>query len=101
MRPAGPVQTFKKSGDDALAASFTGPKSGLDGDNDVLVWLPPQYNDRAYANTDFPVVMLLPGYPGTPQTWFGQMDGQQELAALVQQHASTPFVLVAAQHLRR
>jgi enterochelin esterase-like enzyme len=95
VRPAGPVQTFKKYGEDALAASFTGPKSRLGGDNNVLVWLPPQYNDPAYANTDFPVVMLFPGYPGTPQTWFGQMDGQKELAALVQQHTSTPFVLVA------
>src|SRR2546423_11600762 len=60
-----------------------------------MVWLPPQYNDPAYANTDFPVVMLFPGYPGSPQTWFGQMAGQKELATLVRQKASTPFVLVA------
>ena len=75
--------------------SFTGPKSGLGGTNDVIVWTPPQYNDPAYANTDFPVVLLFPGYPGTPQTWFGNMAGQKELGTLVQQHASTPFVLVA------
>ncbi|MBW8804768.1 MAG: hypothetical protein AUG49_04950 [Catenulispora sp. 13_1_20CM_3_70_7] len=95
VQPPGPTQKFEKYGDDALATSFTGPKSGLGGQNDVMVWLPPQYNDPAYANTDFPVVMLFPGYPGSPQTWFGQMAGQKELATLVRQKASTPFVLVA------
>ena len=95
VRPDGPAQTFKKYGDDALVTTFTGPKSGLGGTNDVLVSLPAQYNDPAYANTDFPVVMLFPGYPGTPQTWFGTMAGQKELATLVQQKAATPFVLVA------
>ena len=95
VRPAGPVQAFKKYGDDALVTSFTGPKSGLGGTNDVMVWTPPQYDDPAYANTDFPVIFLFPGYPGTPQTWFGNMAGQKELGTLVQQHASTPFVLVA------
>lgn len=95
VRPAGPVQVFKKYGDDAQVTTFTGPKSGLGGTNDVMVYTPPQYNDPAYANTAFPVVMLFPGYPGTPQTWFGSMAGQKELATLLQQHASTPFVLVA------
>jgi enterochelin esterase-like enzyme len=94
-RPPGPAQKFDKYGDDALVTSFTGPKSGLGGQNDVMVWLPPQYGDPAFANTDFPVVMLFPGYPGTPQTWFGNMAGQKELAKLVQQKASTPFVLAA------
>ncbi|WP_194926225.1 alpha/beta hydrolase [Catenulispora pinisilvae] len=94
-RPPGPVQEFKKYGDDALVTSFTGPRSGLGGSNDVITWLPPQYNDPAYANTAFPVVLLFPGYPGTPQTWFGNMAGQKELGALIQQHSATPFVLVA------
>lgn len=95
VRPVGPAQAFKKYGSDALVTSFTGPKSGLGGANDVMVWTPPQYDDPAYANTDFPVVLLFPGYPGTPQTWFGNMAGQKELASLVRQHAATPFVLVA------
>jgi enterochelin esterase-like enzyme len=95
VRPAGPAQAFEKYDSDSLVTSFTGPKSGLGGKNNVLVWLPPQYDDPAYANTAFPVVMLFPGYPGTPQTWFGQMAGQKELASLVQQKAATPFVLVA------
>lgn len=94
-RPAGPPQPFKKYGDDAQTTSFTGPKSGLGGNNDVMVWTPPQYNEPAYANTEFPVIMLFPGYPGSPQTWFGSMGGQKELAKLVQQHSATPFVLVA------
>ena len=95
QRPAGPTQEFKKYGDDAVVTTFVGPKSGLGGTNDVMVWTPPQYNDPAYANAAFPVVLLFPGYPGTPQTWFGNMAGQKELGSLLQQHASTPFVLVA------
>src|SRR6476469_6885708 len=91
----GTAQKFEKYGDDALVTSFTGPKSGLGGENDVMVWLPPQYNDPAYANTNFPVVTLSPEYQGSPQTWFGNMAGQKELAKLVQQKESTPFVLVA------
>jgi hypothetical protein len=32
----------------------------------VLIWFPPQYADPAEAKTRFPVLMALPGQPGTP-----------------------------------
>jgi hypothetical protein len=32
----------------------------------VLVWLPRQYAAAAEANVRFPVLMALPGHPGTP-----------------------------------
>jgi enterochelin esterase-like enzyme len=97
IRPDGPTQPFAPAGDaNVVTTSFVGPKTGLGGANDVYVWLPPQYNDPAYAKTDFPVVMLFPGFPGTPQTWFGNMAGQKELARMLQQDpTTTPFVLVA------
>ena len=80
IRPDGPVQPFVPAGDGVVATDFVGPRTGLGGKNDVYVWLPPQYNDPAYAKTDFPVLMLFPGFPGTPQTGFGNMGGQRELA---------------------
>ena len=33
----------------------------------VLVWLPPQYDQPAYAHTRFPVSMVLPGQPSSPR----------------------------------
>jgi enterochelin esterase-like enzyme len=71
-----------------------GPASGIDGS--LYVWLPPQYNDPAYANTDFPVVELLPGTPGTPQAWFGSMKVQDVIAPLMAQGKVKPMILVAA-----
>lgn len=97
QRPAGPSQRFEPVGNGSLAASFRGPLSGLSSRNDVYVWLPPQYNDPAYANAAFPVVMLFPGFPGTPQTWFGAMSGQDALLKQLRADPrnTTPFVLAA------
>jgi enterochelin esterase-like enzyme len=71
-----------------------GPASGIDGS--LYVWLPPQYDDPAYANTAFPVVELLPGTPGTPQAWFGSMKVQDALAPLLASGKAKPMILVAA-----
>ncbi|MEY9847789.1 alpha/beta hydrolase [Streptacidiphilus sp. MAP5-3] len=71
-----------------------GPASGITGS--LYVWLPPQYNDPAYAHTDFPVVELLPGTPGTPQAWFGSMKVQDAIAPLMAEGKVKPMILVAA-----
>lgn len=39
-------------------------------DNQVIVWLPPQYDRPAYAHYRFPVVMFMPGQPGAPLETF-------------------------------
>lgn len=96
VRPVGLSQHFQDDGDGILSTTFKGPTTGLGGANDVYVWLPPQYNDPAYARTDFPVIMLFPGFPGTPNTWFGNMAGQKALGDIIAAKQSvTPFVLVA------
>ena len=97
VRPAGPNQDFEPAGNGSLATSFRGPLSGLGSHNDVYVWLPPQYSDPAYAKSDFPVLMLFPGFPGTPQTWFGAMAGQNALLKQLRTDPgnTTPFVLAA------
>ena len=92
----GPRPTFVPGGDGTQVAAFAGPLSGVGGNGgDVVVWLPPQYHDPAYANTRFPVVMLFPGFPGTPGAWFSVLGGGQVLGQMIAQQKSTPFVLVA------
>lgn len=39
-------------------------------DNQVLTWLPPQYDQPRYRRHRFPVVMFLPAYPGNPTAVF-------------------------------
>ncbi|WP_037608266.1 alpha/beta hydrolase [Streptacidiphilus rugosus] len=71
-----------------------GAASGIEGS--LYVWLPPQYNDPAYAQTDFPVVELLPGTPGTPQAWFGTLKVQDEMRKLMASGQVKPMIMVAA-----
>ncbi|MFI1049092.1 alpha/beta hydrolase [Streptomyces griseoruber] len=62
---------------------------------EVYVWLPPQYHEAAYAHRRFPVVELLPGYPGSPKSWFGSLRATAQLAPLMRQGKVAPFILVA------
>jgi predicted esterase len=94
--PTGPKVTFVPGGHGTQVAAFRGPLSGIGGNgDDVMVWLPPQYHDPAYANTRFPVVMLFPGYPGSAAGWFSVLGGGQVLGQMLAQQKATPFVLVA------
>jgi len=77
-----------------LKTVAVGPGSHIKGD--MYVWLPPQYNQPQYAHTDFPVVELLPGTPGTPQTWFGTMKVNEEMQKLMGEGKAKPMILVAA-----
>ncbi|MCX4883725.1 MULTISPECIES: esterase family protein [unclassified Streptomyces] len=62
---------------------------------EVYVWLPPQYDQPAYRHHKFPVVELLPGYPGSAKAWFGSMRATRQLAPLMQSGQVAPFILVA------
>jgi S-formylglutathione hydrolase FrmB len=72
-----------------------GPRSALKAQ--VKVYLPPQYNDPAYASTRFPVVQLLSGFPGTPSAWVSMLRGPERMNAAVAAGRSQPFVLVIPQ----
>jgi enterochelin esterase-like enzyme len=69
-----------------------GQASGLTGE--VLVWTPPQYNDPQYKDYSFPVIELLHGYPGSPETWLkgGGMPGP--LTYLMAQGKMKPALIV-------
>ncbi|WP_189716936.1 alpha/beta hydrolase [Streptomyces phaeofaciens] len=62
---------------------------------EVYVWLPPQYDEPAYRHHRFPVVELLPGYPGSPKSWFGSLRAPAQLAPLMRDGRVAPFILVA------
>ncbi|MER7835066.1 alpha/beta hydrolase-fold protein [Streptomyces sp. NPDC096040] len=62
---------------------------------EVYVWLPPQYNEPAYRNHRFPVVELLPGYPGSAKAWFGSLKVHEQLLPLMRSGKVAPFILVA------
>ncbi|HEY3870197.1 MAG TPA: alpha/beta hydrolase-fold protein [Actinocrinis sp.] len=78
----------------AYVATVTGDRSRITGE--VLVWLPPQYFEPAYAGSDFPVVQLLSGAPGSPSAWLLAMAAPQFLSAAVADRAAHPFILVSA-----
>jgi enterochelin esterase-like enzyme len=79
---------------DGFQTTITGPESRVVGS--VMVWVPPQYNEAAYAHTRFPVIQLLSGTPGTPQTWLEGMGAPQMLSEAVDDGRAHPFVLVSA-----
>ncbi|WP_377266975.1 alpha/beta hydrolase [Peterkaempfera sp. SMS 1(5)a] len=90
--PAGPA-VFTRQPDGVLLTHARGPQSGLSGQ--ILVWTPPEYDLPAYRNARFPVVMLLHGIPGSPQTWFRAGDMPQAVETLLAGHRIRPFLLVA------
>ncbi|MFG2285635.1 alpha/beta hydrolase [Streptomyces sp. NPDC048595] len=92
------LQRFRPGDDPRMGAGvqmtdLDGRISGVRGE--VYVWLPPQYNDPAYKNTRFPVVELLPGYPGSSKAWFGSLHVAEQLRPLMQRGEVKPFILVA------
>ncbi|MYW14365.1 esterase [Streptomyces sp. SID2955] len=93
-------QTFTAAGGAGMNAAggvrvtqLRGRVSGVNAE--VYVWLPPQYHDPAYRHRRFPVVELLPGYPGSAKAWFGAMRVHEQLLPLMRGGEVAPFVLVA------
>ncbi|WP_344340687.1 alpha/beta hydrolase [Kitasatospora putterlickiae] len=82
---------------DVQKTDLKGQLSGVDGE--VLVWLPPQYNDPAFKDKRFPVVELIPGYPGSSSTWYGTLKVSEQLKPLMQQGKVAPFILVSPRTL--
>ncbi|MCY0932890.1 alpha/beta hydrolase [Streptomyces sp. H34-S4] len=70
-----------------------GKVSGVKGD--VLVWLPPQYDDPAFKDKEFPVVELIPGIPGTGKSWFQGLKAHEILEPLMKSGKVQPFILVS------
>ncbi|MEU8510221.1 alpha/beta hydrolase-fold protein [Kitasatospora sp. NPDC048722] len=100
--PAKVLQQFGGVNDPAVPGDvkkteLKGQVSGVDGE--VLVWTPPQYDDPAYKDKKFPVVELIPGYPGSSSTWYGTLKVSEQLKPLMQQGKVAPFILVSPRTL--
>ncbi|MEU6418554.1 alpha/beta hydrolase [Streptomyces spiralis] len=78
--------------DGVLDTYFRGARSRLSGQ--VLVWTPPQYDEPAYRTKRFPVLLLMHGVPGSPQSWLehGGMPGT--FVDLMNERKVHPFILV-------
>ena len=55
-----------------FSTTITGRRSHIS--RQVLVYLPPQYFSKTYANYRFPVIELLHGSPGDPSAWVNVMN---------------------------
>lgn len=92
------IQRFRAPDDPRVGpgvrmTDLQGRISGVVGE--VYVWLPPQYDEPAYRNKKFPVVELLPGYPGSAKAWFGSLHVNEQLGPMMQRGQIKPFILVA------
>ncbi|MGW8724666.1 alpha/beta hydrolase [Streptomyces sp. NPDC055808] len=83
---------FTAAADGVRTTYFRGPHSHLAGH--VLVWTPPEYDDRARHGTRFPVMMLLHGVPGAPESWIEQGGMPGTFAQYVRQGTARPAILV-------
>jgi enterochelin esterase-like enzyme len=75
-----------------ISVTVAGPASHIT--RDVLVYLPPQYFQKAYADYRFPAIELIHGQPGEPQDWLAAMDVQSTLQNMIASHRADPVVLV-------
>lgn len=57
-------------------------------------YLPPQYGQAAYAHRSFPVVELLDGYPGSPQSWLQSLRIRQTLDTEIAAGRTVPMIAV-------
>jgi Prolyl oligopeptidase family len=60
----------------------------------ILAWLPREYRQPQYRTRRFPVTMMMPGQPGTPQSVFHQFDFARQATLAIEQHRVRPFVAV-------
>ncbi len=85
--------TFQPDGHSGeYQATVTGAHSKIE--TRVWVWLPPQYFSPAYAHVRFPVIELLSGFPGSPGSWFHNLDAPGVMAAEIRALRARPAILV-------
>jgi enterochelin esterase-like enzyme len=75
-----------------VSVTLPGPRSGIS--RGGLVYLPPQYFEPRYAHTDFPVVELIHGTPGSPDSWAVNLEVGLVADQLISHHEMGPMVLV-------
>ncbi|WP_265442628.1 alpha/beta hydrolase [Flexivirga meconopsidis] len=92
-----PPQTadFTRFEGGTVSTFFRGPHSRLAGQ--VIVWTPPQYDEKAYRKRNFPVIELLHGDPGEPVDWIHRSGMPGRLAKLMADGRMKPALVVMPQ----
>lgn len=83
---------FTRSANGLLETYFHGSHSKLAGQ--VLVWTPPQYDQPAFRNQKFPVIVLLHGVPGSPRSWVDGGQMPDTLARMMEGGLVKPAIVV-------
>ncbi|WP_369382834.1 alpha/beta hydrolase [Streptomyces sp. cg36] len=83
---------FSRGTSGTLTTQFRGPASKLSGQ--VIVWAPPGHHVNSRTDTPLPVVLLLHGVPGGPQSWLENGHMPAAFERLVEDGATHPFLLV-------
>jgi hypothetical protein len=78
-----------------ISLELTGRQSGIN--RPGYVYLPPQYFQKRYAHTRFPVVELLHGSPSYAASWLVHLHVDQLANQLISKHVMGPMVLVMPQ----
>lgn len=86
------TQNLVRPGDGRVEVMNVADRTG--GSLSVLVWLPPQYDQPAYAHAKFPVTLVLPGQPSSPQVMFSHFDFGAEATQAIENHLAKPFIAV-------
>jgi enterochelin esterase-like enzyme len=90
---SGGVARAAKSVGEVLQVTVRGSGTGISSVADY-VYLPPQYFQKAYARTRFPVVLALTGYPNDPWSIVRRLEVPAIAARLVAQGKIGPAVYV-------
>jgi enterochelin esterase-like enzyme len=75
-----------------ISVTVTGAASHIT--RNTLIYLPPQYFQKAYAGYRFPAIELIHGQPGEPEDWLAALDVQTTLQNMISSHQASPVVLV-------
>ena len=74
------------------AVTMRGPNSGLT--SKALVYLPPQYFQRAYRHHTFPAIEAFTGFPGTLSNLTHGLNYPKAMQQLVASHKAHPMIVV-------
>ncbi|HET9658241.1 MAG TPA: alpha/beta hydrolase-fold protein [Kineosporiaceae bacterium] len=69
-----------------------GARSHISGQ--ALVYLPPQYDDPAYAHTKFPMTVVVAGYPGHIGTLVRNLEVPRTMNTMISQGQVRPMIMV-------
>lgn len=84
---------FRQGRGTVLPLSIPAPSIGLP-PQPALIYLPAQYGNPDAPTARFPVIELMDGVPGHPETWIGPLHLQHVLDAMINSMASLPFIAV-------